>query len=104
MKSSCLRLFLVALAGMLMLAVSCENGPDAALKSVTVEESDVMVPVNGSADILFRVDEADYAFDLEKDVVLYLGKGSFHISTPLLISQPPKSHTPPLVKLPSWLT
>ena len=60
-----------------LLAVSCMEAPKAVLHSVTVEESVVKLPVGGSAEVRFRVNEADYSFDLVKDVVLYAGKGPF---------------------------
>ena len=63
--------------GVLLLSASCIEEPKAELRSVAVDRDTLYVPVLGSADFYFTVSEPDYAFDLEKDVVLYLAKGQF---------------------------
>ncbi|MBR5019546.1 MAG: CotH kinase family protein [Bacteroidales bacterium] len=69
--------WLIALLALLSVASCFEERPTATLRSVRVELDTLVLPVNGSAEVFFRVDEPDYAFDLEKDVVLYLAKGQF---------------------------
>ena len=71
---------LTALLGFLLLAVSCVEGPQGELRSVTADVETLKIPANGSASFLFRVDEAEYAFDLEKDVELLIAKGPFTAS------------------------
>ena len=68
---------LILLLSLLLLAVSCIDGPQGNLQSVTVDVETLKIPVNGSVSFLFRVAEADYSFDLDKDVELYIGKGPF---------------------------
>jgi hypothetical protein len=64
----------------ILLAVSCVEVPKAELRAVTVDEAEVVLPIGGEASVLFRVDEAAYVFDLQKDVVLYQGRGPFTAS------------------------
>lgn len=62
----------------MLLSVSCIEKPKAELRSVSIECDTLIVPVRGSADFFFTVDEPDYEFDLDKDVMLYLATGQFH--------------------------
>ena len=62
---------------LMLLAVSCMEQPAGILRAVRVQCEELKIPQNGSASFLFQVDEADYAFDLEKGVELYIGKGPF---------------------------
>ena len=72
------RLFrLIVWAGVLLLSASCIERPKAELRSVRVDCETLILPVRGSSEFLFTVDESDYAFDIEKDAVLYLAKGQF---------------------------
>lgn len=61
---------------LLLLAVACEEKPSAALLSVTVDEKSIVLPSKGSVRLPFAVEEADYGFDLSKDVFLYPATGS----------------------------
>ena len=71
-------LHLSACLGLILLTASCfERKPDSTLRSVTVEADRLVLPVRGSAEIFFTVSDADYPFDPDKDVVLYLAKGLF---------------------------
>ena len=66
---------------MMLVAVSCfEESPSGILRSVSVDCEELVVPQNGSASFLFRVDQTEYAFDLEKDVELLIAKGPFSAS------------------------
>ena len=85
---------LISLAAVLVLAVACEEEQKASLRSVSVEETIVKIPVGGTATVLFRVDEADYAFDLEKDVVLYMDKGPFAASGNFYLESVEKGELP----------
>ncbi len=87
------RLF-VFLLGVLLLSVSCMEEPKAVLRSVMVDRDTVTVPVLGTAVFYFTVDEPDYAFDLEKDVVLYLAKGQFLASYDFCLSRVERDTVP----------
>ena len=69
--------WLTALAALLLVASCFEDRPVATLHSIQVEGDSLVLPVGRSATIYFTVNEPDYAFDLEKDVALYLAKGQF---------------------------
>ena len=71
----------------LLLSVACHEGPEAELRSVSVDRDTLQVPVSGSAELYFTVDEPGYAFDLEDDVVLYLAKGQFLASQYFFLSR-----------------
>ena len=70
-----------------LLAVSCDETQKYTLRSVSTDETDIQLPVGGSATLRFRVDEADYAFDLDKDVVLFLGRGPFAASNDFYLAK-----------------
>ena len=72
--------FWIILTGFVLLASSCIEGEKAVLRSVSIDEDDVMIPVGGTVEILFQIYESDFTFDLDKDVLLYLGKGPFTAS------------------------
>ena len=78
---------LIVLAGVLLLSVSCTERPKAELRSVSVASDTLVLPVQGTAEFFFTVDEPDYAFDLEKDVVLYLAKGQSPASQDFFLSR-----------------
>lgn len=80
--------------GALLLSVSCVETPKAELRSVTVDRDTLMLPVGGTAEFLFTVNEADYAFDIGKDVVLYLAKGQFLASQDFFLSRVEKDTVP----------
>lgn len=61
----------------ILLSVSCFNGPKAELRSVNVGLDTLVLPFSGTAELVFTVDEPDYRFDPVKDVALYLAKGQF---------------------------
>ena len=71
----------------MLLSVACHEEPKAELRSVFVEQNEIVLPVNGSDTLYFRVDEPDAEFDLENDVVLYLAKGLFLVSTDFELSR-----------------
>ena len=89
---------LTFLLGLFLLAVSCVQGPEYEIRSVTVDVASLKIPVGGSADFLFRVDEADYAFDLSKDVELYLNKGPFLASTNYYLERVERDSIPGLYR------
>ena len=83
---------------LLLLAVSCIQGPEYEIRSVKVNVETLKIPVGGSAAFLFQVDEADYAFDLEKDVELYLSKGPFLASMDYYLSSVERDSVPGLYR------
>ena len=85
---------LIVLLSVLLLSAGCEEPPKAALRSVSVDLETLVLPVSGTAEFLFTVDEADYAFDLAKDVVLYLAKGQFLASEDFFLSRVEKDTVP----------
>ncbi len=80
--------------GMLLLSVSCIESPKAMLLTVRAERDTLVVPVSGTAEFFFTVNEPDYAFDLDKDVVLYLAKGQFLASQDFFLSRVEKDTVP----------
>ena len=68
---------LIVWLGVLLLSASCIEEPKAELRSVRIDCDTLTVPVLGTADFFFTVDEPDYEFDLDKDVSLYLSTGQF---------------------------
>lgn len=79
---------------MLLLSVSCIEGPKALLLSVQAEQETLVLPVSGTAEFFFTVNEPDYAFDLDKDVVLYLAKGQFLASQDFFLSRVERDTVP----------
>jgi len=80
--------------GVLLLSASCVEQPKAVLRSVSVEQDEIVLPVGGSDTLYFSVQETDYAFDLENDVVLYLAKGLFLVSTDFMLTRVEKDEVP----------
>ena len=78
----------------MLLSVSCQESPKAALLSVIVEQERVILPASGSESFYFSVDEPEAAFDLEKDVVLYLAKGQTLLSTDFQLTAVERTETP----------
>ena len=89
---------LTFLLGLLLLAVSCVETPVYELRSVVVDVESLKIPVGGSASFLFQVNEADYAFDLSKDVGLYLNKGPFLASTDYFLDRVERDSVPGLYR------
>ena len=79
--------WLIALLSLLSVASCFEDRPTATLRSVQVEKDTLVLPVGGSAEVFFRVDEPGYTFDLEQDVVLYLAKGQFLASEDFFLAR-----------------
>ncbi len=86
--------WLIVWVGVLLLSVSCIGGPKAELRSVTVELDTLILPVSGTMEFFFSVNEPDYEFNLEKDVVLYLAKGQFLASQDFSLSRVEKDAEP----------
>ena len=68
---------LIVWLGVVLLSASCVEEPKAELRSITVDGDSFVIPVLGSTTFFFSVDDPDYAFDPDNDVVLYLTKGLF---------------------------
>ena len=85
---------LIAWVGVLLLSVSCIERPKAELRSVSAERDTLVLPVKGTAEFYFMVNEPDYAFDLDKDVVLYLAKGQFLASQDFYLSHVERDTVP----------
>ena len=64
------------------------------LLTVRAERDTLVLPVSGTAEFFFTVNEPDYAFDLDKDVVLYLAKGQFLASQDFFLSRVEKDTVP----------
>ena len=71
----------------LLLSVACVERPKAVLRIVRAERDTLVLPVSGTAEFYFTVDEPDYAFDLNQDVVLFLAKGQFLASQDFFLSR-----------------
>jgi hypothetical protein len=72
-----------ALGGVLFLALlACEKQPEsqAVLRSVLVQSQTVDLTESGSAEILFSVEDKDFAFDPTQDVTLYPSSANFSLS------------------------
>ena len=78
----------------LLLSVSCIESPKAELRSVVVEQDLIVLPVNGCDTLYFSVEEPEVAFDLEKDVVLYLAKGQALLSSDFALTRVERTETP----------
>ncbi len=78
----------------MLLSVSCHESPKAALLSVFVEQDRVVLPAGGSESFYFSVEEPEAAFDLDKDVVLYLAKGQTLLSTDFQLTVVERTETP----------
>ena len=85
---------LIVWVGVLLLSVSCIGGPKAELRSVWADQDTLTLPVKGTAEFFFTVNEPDYAFDLDKDVVLYLAKGQFLASQDFALSHVERDTVP----------
>ena len=85
---------LIAWVGVLLLSVSCIERPKAELRSVSAERDTLVLPVKGTSEFYFMVNEPDYAFDLDKDVVLYLAKGQFLASQDFYLSHVERDTVP----------
>ena len=79
---------------MLLLAISCIETQKYTLRSVVTDVTNVKIPVGGSVEVAFRVDEADYGFDLEKDVTLFIGKGPFPATNDFFLERVEKDTEP----------
>ena len=77
-----------------LLAVSCDETPKALLLSVSVDETVVKIPVGGSVEVLFRVNEPAYAFNLSKDVALFMGRGPFEASQDFFLERVVETDVP----------
>lgn len=88
------RLYTLILLLLPLLTVSCDETPKASLRSVTVDVTVVKIPVGASVEVPFRVNEAEYAFNPDKDVVLYVGKGPFAASKEFFLERVVKDTEP----------
>ena len=86
--------YLPALAALLLVASCIERQPAATLRTIQVACDTLVLPVGGSAAFFFTVEEPDYAFDLEKDVALYLAKGQFLASQDFFLESVERDSVP----------
>ncbi|MCR5710434.1 MAG: CotH kinase family protein [Bacteroidales bacterium] len=81
-----------------LLPVSCFEGPKAELRSVQVDLDTLVIPSGGTVEFLFTVDNPEYEFDLQKDVILCLSHGQFLASQDFFLLDVVKEPEPGLYR------